>query len=207
MERAAAAVAAIFQVLSVPVMLLNFGGGIVGGIWLIVIGNWGLLGLGILLMFVSSIALGLVLAPGLIFAGPAALLMDRGRNVFGMLFALLGNIYTFVVMTFWCVGCFYVVFRNYYQGGSIWPYLLWTYGMATGPWTYMAAREGQDSIGSSLSAFGACIGAIAMMGTMLFETHPTIVDIAIAFCLPLSLVVLLQFGLAVTVMRQEARGY
>jgi hypothetical protein len=206
-ERAATAFAAIISVLSIPVMLLNFGGGIVGGIWLMVIGNWSLFGLGILSMFVSSFGLGLALAPGLLFTGPAALLMERGRNVIGMACAMLGNLYTFAVMTVWCVGCFYVVFRLYYRGGSIWPYLLWTYGMATGPWTYMAAREGQHSIASNLSAFGACIGAIAMMGTMLFEAHPTLPDIAIAFCLPLLLVVVLQFGLAITAMRQEARGF
>lgn len=200
-------IAAIISVLSIPVMLLNFGGGIVGGIWLAIIGNWGLIGLGIISMFVSSFFLGLILAPGLVFNAPAAMAFQRGKQVIGSLCALLGNLYTFAVMTVWCVGCFYVVFQSYYRGGSFWPYLLWAYGMATGPWTYMAAREGPDSIGSSLSAFGACIGAIAMMGTILIETRPTLIDIGIAFCMPLVFVMVAQFSLAFMAMRAEARGF
>ena len=207
MERGAAVLTGIISVLSIPVMLLNFGGGIVGGIWLMVIGNWSLFGLGILSMFVSSFCLGFALMPGLLFAAPAAMAFQRHRYFIGSVCALLGNLYTFAVMIVWCVGCFYVVFRSYYQGGSIWPYLLWAYGMATGPWAYMAAREGRDSIGSSLSAFGACIGAIAMMGTLLFEIHPTLPDIAVAFCLPLLAVLVVQFALAIAVGREEARGF
>ena len=147
-ERAGTVLLGVISVLSLPVMLLNFGGGIVGGIWPLILGNWALVGLGLLSMFISSIGLSLALAPGLLFSGPGVLALGHRRYVIGSIALLLGNLWTFVVMTVWCVGSFYVVFRSYYIGGSIWPYLLWAYGMATGPWTYMAAREGQDSIGS-----------------------------------------------------------
>lgn len=207
MERAGTIIAALLGVLSFPVMLLNFGGGIVGGIWLLIIGNWSLLGLGVFSMFVSSFLLGLVLAPGLVFTAPAALAFQNGRQVIGSLCALIGNLYTSAIMTIWCVGCFYVVLVSYYRGGSIWPYLLWAYGMATGPWTYMAAREGRDAIGSSLSAFGACIGAIAIMGTLLVAARPNLTDIGIAFCIPLLIVIIGQFSLAFLAMREEARAF
>jgi hypothetical protein len=207
MDRAGTLLLGVISVLSLPVMLLNFGGGIVGGIWLLILGNWALLGLGLLSMFISSIGLSLALAPGLLFSGPGVLALGRKRYVIGCIALLLGNLWTFVVMTVWCVGSFYVVFRSYYTGGSIWPYLLWAYGMATGPWTYMAAREGQDSIGSSLSAFGACIGAIVIMGVTLFYAHPTLIDIGVGFCIPLSVVVVIQFLLAIMMMHEEARGF
>ena len=67
---------AILGLISIPIMLLNFGGGIVGGIWLATLGKWGLLGLGVASMLLSSSGLGLVLTPGLLFAVPGGLALD-----------------------------------------------------------------------------------------------------------------------------------
>jgi hypothetical protein len=206
-ERAGTVLLGVISVLSLPVMLLNFGGGIVGGIWLLILGNWALLGSGLLSMLISSLALSLALAPGLLFSGPGVLALGRRQYVIGSIALLLENLWTFVVMIVWCVGSFYVVLGSYYTGGSIWPYLLWAYGMATGPWTYMAAREGQDSIGSHLSAFGACIGAIVIMGVLLFDTRPTLIDIAVGCCIPLLVVLVIQLLLAFMMMREEKREF
>jgi len=126
----------------------------------------------------------------------------EGRYVIGLLAALLGNLWTDAVMTVWCVGCF-VVALGYYSDGSVWPYLLWAYGMATGPWTYMAAREGQDAVGSTLAAFGACMGVIGIMGVILFASHPSIIDITIAFCIPISVVLILQVGMAIALVKSK----
>lgn len=195
----------VLGALSLPVMLLNFFGGIVGGIWLVVVGQWGLIGLGILSMFISSFGLGLVLAVGLVFSAPAAVAFEKGKGAIGIVLALIGNLWTTAVMTLWCVGSFYVCLR-YYHRGSIFPYLLWAYGMATGPWTYMAAREGRDAIASSLSAFAACIGAIAIMGTVLLKSEPTVVDAAIAFGIPILATLVLQVWLAISAMKDERRN-
>ena len=47
MSRFENVIAAIIGLISIPVMLLNFGGAIIGGIWLAILGNWGLLGVGL----------------------------------------------------------------------------------------------------------------------------------------------------------------
>lgn len=193
----------ILSLISIPVMLLNFGGGIVGGIWLIILGDWSLIGLGVASMFVSSFGLALVLMPSMLFAGPGALALDRRKYVIGSLCLLLANVWTLAVMTVWCVGCFHLVLGSYYHGGSIWPFLLWAYGMATGPWTYMAARGGSDEIGSRVSAFGACIGAMAIMGVALFKSYPSIIDFAIAFCVPISAVLLFQVVIGVMLVKER----
>jgi hypothetical protein len=198
--------AAIMSLISIPVMLLNFGGGIIGGVWLAVLGKWSLLGLGLASMFISSFGLGLALMPGLLFVAPGALALDRGKYVIGILCLIMGNLWTFAIMTVWCVGCFYVVFSGYYSSGSVWPYLLWAYGMATGPWTYMAARGGPEETGSTFSAFGACVGAIAIMGVIIFKAHTYIVDTTVAFCIPIFAVFILQTSLAFMVAREEARN-
>ncbi len=192
---------AILGLISIPVMLLNFGW-IVGGIWLVILGEWGLLGLGLASMFISSFGLGFVLMPGFLLALPGTLALDRGEHVIGGLCVLASNLWTLVVITVWCVGCFYVVLR-YYNAGSIWPYLLWAYGMATGPWSYMAARGGSNETGSLLSAFGACVGAIAIMGVLLFADDPSILDCTIAFSIPMTAVLLFQIVIAFMLLRDK----
>jgi len=206
-ERMGMVIAAVIGVLSVPVYLLNFGGGIVGGIWLAISGNWKLILIGFLAMIVSSsFLMALALSPGLLCVGAAALATRGRRHIVASFFVLISNLYTSAVMTVWCVGCFYFVLQSFYGGGSLWPYLLWAYGMATGPWSYMAARDSKDAVGSSLSAFGACVGAIAMMGALLIESRPTLIDITIAFCVPLLVVLIAQFSLAIVTMREEAHA-
>ena len=203
MSRSENAIAAVIGLLSIPVMLLNFGGEIIGGIWLAILGNWGLLVLGLSSIFISSFGISFALMPGLLlFSAPGVFAMEKGRYVIGLLAALLGNLWTDAVMTVWCVGCF-VVALGYYSDGSVWPYLLWAYGMATGPWTYMAAREGQDAVGSTLAAFGACMGVIGIMGVILFASHPSIIDITIAFCIPISVVLILQVGMAIALVKSK----
>lgn len=43
----------IIEILSVPIMILNIAGGIVGGIWLAILGEWTLIVIGVLLLFTS----------------------------------------------------------------------------------------------------------------------------------------------------------
>jgi hypothetical protein len=198
--------AALISLLSIPVTILNMFNGIIGGIWLGVIGNWGLIGVGVAAIFISSIGLGLALAPGLIFGAPAIMALEKGKTIIAGVLIALSNLWTCTVMTVWCLGSFYVVFARY-ETGSIWPYLLWAYSTATGPWTYMAmtAGEGRDTaIGASFGVFGACVGTIAMMGVILFKAQPSIVDLLIAFCVPLAVVFVTQVWVGLVVAKEEA---
>lgn len=59
--------------LSVPIMILNLLGGIISGIWLAILGEWGEIIRGIIFMVVSGIAISFALMPSLLFAAPAAI--------------------------------------------------------------------------------------------------------------------------------------
>ncbi len=190
--------AALIRLLSIPVMILNMFSGIIGGIWLGVVGNWGLIGAGLVVMFISTFGLPLALALGLIFAAPAMMALEKGKSIIGGVLIALANLWTYVVVTAWCLGSFYVVLAHY-ETGSIWPYLLWAYCLATGPWTYFAEKDGGTS--SLLGAFGACVGAVAMMGVILFKAHPSIVDLLIALYVPLAVVFLTQAWVGFTVAK------
>jgi hypothetical protein len=186
---------ALFSLVSVPVMILNFAGGIVGGIWLALLGQWRLVGLGLAASFVSTFGIGLALAPGFLFAAPGIILVQKGKHLIGGILQFVSALWSYVVMTVWCVGSFYVVF-SFYPGGSLWPYLLWSYSTATAPWTYMAQRQamdGSDPAGASaLTAFGACLGALALMGVIFFTSRMLLTELVVAFCIPVGLVLALQ---------------
>jgi hypothetical protein len=85
------------------------------------------------------------------------------------------------------------------KAGSIWPYLLWAYSVATGPWTYMASRETQvdPNSPSSITAFFVCMGAAAMMVTHLLMSNPTIYAVGIAFVVSMVVSFLLQITMYV----------
>src|SRR5664280_2910275 len=155
---------AILVLLSLPIIILNFAGGVAGGIWLGILGKWHLLGYGLAAFICSSFLLGLALLPGMAFAVPATMAAERNRFLAAGCFAVLGNIWTYGVLTAWCVGSFLLIVSEH-TSGSLWPYLLWSYSVVTGPWTYLASREAQADPNSfsSTTAFAACLGAIAMM--------------------------------------------
>lgn len=194
--------AALIKLLSIPVMILNMFSGIIGGIWLGVLGNWRLIGAGLVAMVISTFGLPLAGALGLIFAAPGMMALEKGKTIIAAIIAgvlmALGNLWTYALVTAWCFGSFYVVLAHY-ETGSIWPYLLWAYSMATGPWTYFAKKDGETA--SSLGAFGACVGAVAMMGVILFKAHPSIVDLLIALCVPLAVVFFTQVWVGFTVAK------
>ena len=51
------AVMGIIQAISIPLIVLNLIGGVASGIWLVIIGDWRTVGLGIGLFFVSTLIL------------------------------------------------------------------------------------------------------------------------------------------------------
>jgi hypothetical protein len=56
---------ALIALLVLPLMLLNVLGGIVGGIWLIVLGEWGALGVALIAIVFGAIICSFALMPGI----------------------------------------------------------------------------------------------------------------------------------------------
>ncbi len=198
-------IAAIVRLLSIPILLLNFGGGIAGAVWLVILSQWAVLGIGIAATILSWFALGLLLAPNLLFSRLSAAALDRGSYTAGVIWVLVCNLWSSAVMTAWCAGCFAALAGTYNGNGSLWPYLLWAYGVATGPWIYMAAAEGQELPAPFVSAFGACAGAIAIMGMFVLKAHPSLAEIAIAFCVPIATVLIYQASMSFAAMSGQTR--
>jgi|HigsolmetaAR201D_1030396.scaffolds.fasta_scaffold10813_3 hypothetical protein len=196
---------ALVMVLMVPLMLLNFFGGIGSGIWLAILGEWWAIGYGIAGFLLSHFLLAIILMPGILLVGPAALLMEKGKTFLAFPFLLLSQLYTFAVITAWCMFVFYFFMSRAGQD-TFWPLLIWSYGVALGPWMYMAQKEQQGGTGdaSAMTTFFAQVAYIVVALVVIFGSA-TLIGLAMIFGGIMLVGMLIQTGLALAMLREEKR--
>lgn len=133
---------AFFSAKSVPIGFLNIFGGIVSGIWLAFLGLWRPIDIGLLSLFCTTWLIGFALMPALLFAAPAAMAFERGHRFADVVFGAFTKFYTTAVI----VTRSYLVllfFARMATPTSLLPILLWSYGVATGPWAFLAQKDRQ----------------------------------------------------------------
>lgn len=196
-------VTTFINLVSVPLILLNLLGGIVSGVWLAIIGEWGAIGYGLLLSFFAIYLLSIVLMLGMIFGLPGIYFQDRGYNILSYFFILLSMLYTACLMTVWCSFIFHV-FMKEATTGTFFPLLIWSYGVATGPWTFLASKDNQSggNIYSTIAAFFAQIGYVIAMLLVAFFTI-TLLDVMLVIGLALLVGMLINFTTMITIERER----
>ena len=155
----------------IPLMLLNMFGGIVAGVWLAILGKWGIIGWGVASFFISSSLIGFAMAPGLLFAIPAIAFHEKGIKVGFYLFSFLGALYMVVILTVWCMGVL-DFFIDKADAGSLYATLLWSYGVATGPLSYLTNRETQSGggTGATVATCFAQVGyVVTVVASLIFQ--------------------------------------
>jgi hypothetical protein len=192
--------------LSIPLMILNMLGGMVSGIWLGILGEWGALGIGILFFFISAGLLGFALIPSVLLTAPAAYCAEKGR-LFGLLcFGSLSSMYILALITVWCCGILFLFARDA-TASSLVPRLIWSYGVAIGPWAYMASKEqGADGEGfaSAMATFLAELAYLVIMVLVIFV--PITLSGAIkVFAGFMVLGLVIQISVAVMIQKEKKR--
>lgn len=125
-------------ILAIPFTILNLLSGVVSGVWLIFLGEWFMVGFGILIMLVSGMILGFAMLPGLIFGAPAISLTNKGY-----IFGFLSILYTICVLTVWCI-LVLVYYTKQAEQNSIIPVLFWSYNVAIAPIAWLAKKDSQS---------------------------------------------------------------
>lgn len=164
---------ALITLLMVPLMFLNLFGAIVSGIWLAILGEWWAIGVGVSVALVWHFILGLFLMPGLLADIPAAFLVKRHRIILAVPFVLLSLSYTHAVVTAWCIAVFYH-FVSTASPASFWPLLIWSYGVALTPWSFLAEKDqlGDPEAYSPITVFFAEMAYIIMGIVVVFDELP-----------------------------------
>ena len=119
----------LITALSLPLMILNILGGVVSGIWLALLGEWGAIGRGILFLFVLTWFLRLMLMPSVLLTLPAAYYEERGKTFGFVCFIALSSLYILALMTVWCCGILFLFVKDATESSLI-PRLIWSYGVA-----------------------------------------------------------------------------
>jgi hypothetical protein len=154
----------LVKIFQLPITILNGFGFFGAGIWLLVIGEWRSVVAGIVISILAPLLLGLAVMPSIIFGGPGIYFAKRGMTIGLYFFSFLSSVYIATIITAWCSGVTFY-FMQGAPSRAFWPMLIWSYGVATSPWTYMAQRE--QSIPSFLAAFFTQAAFIVMMVDLL----------------------------------------
>jgi hypothetical protein len=178
---------------SLPVLFLNLFGGIIAGIWLAILGEWKLIGIGIGLMIFSTYFLSMLLMPGLLLL-PIASALRKKRNSLVYVVGYFSQLWTNLVIVVSCAVAFLICVRFYDGSGKtvLIPYLLWSWGMALGPWQSMASSEKDNEFTIMTLLCATFCYMVFLFSLFLGGLFPTA---AIALFLLLQLIVLPFFNL------------
>lgn len=151
----------LIMALTIPLVALNWLGGIVSGIWLAILGQWGAVISGIIFLLFSSWIIPFALAPSLLLGAPIAYYMERDKISGVIILGGLSSLYTMALITVWCCGILFL-FVNGATETSLIPLLIWSFGIATGPWIALSSREGSGD-GNNASFIAALLAQIAFV--------------------------------------------
>jgi len=159
--------------ISIPIIVLNVISGIVSGIWLIILGQWKIVVAAIL---ISLFVLFVYLIVAMIQM-PLVLLMsyavERSKKTLAMFSGFLNLFIGYAIILFYVFMVLVKVIEISIKTNlNIIPLLLLGYSVATGPFSYLASKEREDSFGSFIAVFIAQISYLLFAITVLLNISP-----------------------------------
>lgn len=192
------AVASMLGVISVPLMVLNFISGFVSAIWLLVIGEWRSVLLGLVIAAVASFAIGILLLPTLLFAG----LASTGKRALQYISVVLSTLYVGTIIVVWCT-IILLVFLGRTSQRNVIPMMFWSYEVATGPWAYMASKDGGNTYSMISTVFAEVGYAVVLVMVFLKSWNLLNMIMAMAVCMLIGQVI--NWTVLGAMMKEEAR--
>ncbi len=154
---------------AIPLGLVNLLVAIVAGIWLAVLGRWGIIGYGFVALFVPGFAaLAFSYRPGLLLY-PSGAPRDREDRAHSRALRMLSEAYRIAVLSVWCLAMLWF-FGSRAEGAAAAPVLLWSYGIAAGSIAWMDQNELQGGGGRNIAVStlfaqaGYVLAVLAMLG-------------------------------------------
>ena len=195
----------LVEVLSVPLVILNLLGGIVSLIWLLILGEWRLVLLGLLIVLAGSFLLMIAFLPSAILGAPAMYFASREKFLAANVFMLPSILYTNAVVAVWCSALLVVFTRDAVLSDLV-PRMIWSYGIATGALSYMASKEsggGDAPIGPTISVFFAEIGFLFVMLRVIFSSSATFQSVWATFAGFMIVAVIVQACVSFVLFRDK----
>ncbi|MGB7060734.1 MAG: hypothetical protein WBF13_00090 [Candidatus Zixiibacteriota bacterium] len=144
----------ILTALSIPIILLNFLGGIVAGIWLLFLGEWELVLAAFVVALIAPYAYSIITLFQIPLMAVISHAISRNRKHLALTVGFISTLIAHVIILFYV---FYVVNIatqiSVLNNLNIVALLLLGYGVATGPFSFMASKEGPEAYASFLAVF------------------------------------------------------
>jgi hypothetical protein len=158
----------IIITLSLPIIIFNWLGGVVAGIWLAILGKWSIIIYGLIAAFTAHFLLGFVLMLGLIFGAPAIYFVNKNYKIPAMFFGFLSLVVTIGIISFWCLAVFFQFMKNAEINSWV-PLAIWSYGVATIPLQYLASKEKDNEYTASTVFFTQLAYFIMLLSLILLD--------------------------------------
>jgi hypothetical protein len=169
----------LIELLTMPLIILNIFGGIAAGVWLAILGQWGTIGRGFATIMGGHFALMIALLPQMAITASSYLLFERGHKFIGFIVGALALIYLYGLITVWCAAVLWYSLAGLTSEAAFIPTLVWSYGVATAPWSYRAWHEPENAY-TRLTLLFMGIGYVVMV-LMVLLGRPTFYGVIEAF--------------------------
>lgn len=194
--------AKLLTAVAVPLSIFNMLGGIVSVIWLGILGEWGLIGYGVLAIMFSGMLLGFAMLPSILLAAPAVTMMEKNIKIGGYFFGLLSTIYTLGVLSAWCI-LVLLYYTDHATSSSIIPVLIWSYSVATAPIMWLAQKDLQSGNDHAMiSIFFIEVAYILSILGILF-VGASLIEIMVLFAVVMTAGMIVQFSLAFLIEKEQ----
>lgn len=131
----------ILLIITLLAALLHLVGGFIAFAWLLFLGQWWALGVGVATLLLARVIIPFTLVPGLwAFGSPAAILQRGPRPAWARPFYALLGANTVLVMGAWGL-LFAWFFLSRAEPSTRIPLLLWSYTVALSPWIGLARKD------------------------------------------------------------------
>ena len=202
----------IIELFTIPIVILNALSAIIGCIWLAIIGEWTLLGIGVVLIFTSHWILSMLMLPGMAISFISVWLMER-KNLLMYVFGYLSNLYTNILIVGWCLGSF-IVCTSYYapiEGNieitlRLIPYLLWSWSMALGPWQFFASKEPDNEYSIMTTYVISVFYLLTLISSFLVDQIP-VFSVIVSLSALLVLIIILPIYNVYMTYKMESNPY
>ncbi len=155
--------------ISFPLMIFNNLGGIIAGIWLLILGEWKFVIFGLIAAFSGSFILGFALMIPMIFAMPSMFFIERNNKIIGYIFGFFSMLTTNAIIFFWCIISFWICYSKS-TPESIIPALIWSYGVAVFPLQSLADKEKENEFTILTTLFVQIAYIVMLILLLLFNT-------------------------------------
>lgn len=135
-------------------IVLNYISGIIPTIWLLIIGGWRIVLIGIFISISSSFLTSIFIFLSLRLSAPFAKLTEKtiikGKSLLVAFYYFLSQIFPSAIIVIWCLVIMdvFIRFTNQY---TIYPVMLFSYIVALAPWMYHILKDEENLSGNMIA--------------------------------------------------------